>query len=190
MAYLFAAYEGTPRSSATAADRQRFAVQRRAGGAQPGGGGHRRDQCRARRSAAAALYATQRVAPVVGRTRAGRPADQLTLRAQPDGLRESTWNARPAGRSGRTAQRWLLNLDRFKYINNSLGYELGDHLLVSVTGRLRGILSRRRDAGPVGRGRVRGAHAGTDLDNSRRRWRPHGRRDRKTHPSRRPADRR
>ena len=54
----------------------------------------------------------------------------------------------------------LVDLDRFKLINNSLGLETGDQIIKGVADRLVQTLAQERHRGPAGRRRVHGAAAG------------------------------
>ena len=93
------------------------------------------------------LLAVERMARLSAeRDRAAR-LDPLTDLANRTGLRGGL--RRPA-RRGRTRTRprrlalLLLDLDRFKYVNDALGHEVGDRLLVAVAGRIAATQCRPR----------------------------------------------
>jgi diguanylate cyclase (GGDEF)-like protein len=85
------------------------------------------------------LYATQRMGRLTNeRARADR-MDPLTLLANRSTLREDFDRIAAASKDQPAAPRPVLvqlGLDRFKFINDSLGYETGDQLLVAVGTRL------------------------------------------------------
>ena len=60
-----------------------------------------------------------------------------------------------AERTGEHCALLYLDLDRFKYVNDSFGHAFGDQLLVAIAGRLSKML-RRGHPRPPRRGRVRG----------------------------------
>jgi diguanylate cyclase (GGDEF)-like protein/PAS domain S-box-containing protein len=54
------------------------------------------------------------------------------------------------GRKGRKSAVLFMDLDNFKVVNDSLGHEVGDHLLVAVSQRLKGCLRRGEVAARLG----------------------------------------
>ncbi len=73
----------------------------------------------------------------------------------------SAWRRRwtAAERSGEAAALLLIDLDRFKEVNDTLGHDSGDRLLEEVAVRLREARAPRRHARPARRRRVRRAAA-------------------------------
>ena len=74
-----------------------------------------------------------------------------------DRLNVALANAR---RHASTLAVMCIDLDRFKYVNDTLGHPAGDRLLVEIASRARSLRPRRGRAGAHGRRRVhRAAHA-------------------------------
>jgi diguanylate cyclase (GGDEF)-like protein len=90
------------------------------------------------------LYATQRMGRLTNERQRADRVDPLTLLANRATLREDFGRFAAASSDRPAAPRpvlVMLGLDRFKYINDSLGYETGDQLLVAIASRLTDIHS-------------------------------------------------
>ncbi|MFL6073864.1 MAG: putative bifunctional diguanylate cyclase/phosphodiesterase [Mycobacteriales bacterium] len=90
------------------------------------------------------LYAVQRMARLSGERERAIRLDPLTGLANRTGLRahfDEMTQGRPddPGSGDGPLALLLLDLDRFKYVNDTLGHEVGDRLLAEVAGRLRTV---------------------------------------------------
>ena len=99
------------------------------------------------------LYAVERMARLaVERDRMAR-RDPLTNLANRSGLRAAFARLAPSekGTGGNPPLAMLLvDLNRFKYVNDALGHEVGDRLLVTVADRLRSAVPERATAARLG----------------------------------------
>ena len=88
------------------------------------------------------LYAVQRMARLSNERERAAHLDPLTGLANRAGLKArfddlATWaRRRPADIAGRRLALLVLDLDRFKHVNDALGHDVGDQLLVAVANRL------------------------------------------------------
>ena len=116
----------------------------------------------------------------LGRHRAARIDEKIAYLARYDtltGLPNRLMLTEALGEALRYAEQWrtrcaflMIDLDRFKAVNDSLGHLIGDQLLAQVSERLKELIERERAVRPPGRRRVR--------DRDPRRVRPRPRRAR------------
>ena len=86
--------------------------------------------------------------------------DPLTGLANRAALLDEVTRAVSAGqRSARSTAVLMMDLDRFKAVNDTLGHAAGDDLLVAAAARIEGGRPGRRPRRPARRGRVRGRDA-------------------------------
>lgn len=77
--------------------------------------------------------------------------DTLTGLANRAHVMEALGDALRLGhRAGRRSTLMLIDLDRFKQVNDTLGHPIGDKLLVAVAGRLRGLTGAGETCGRLG----------------------------------------
>ncbi|MDG4826039.1 EAL domain-containing protein [Asanoa sp. WMMD1127] len=89
------------------------------------------------------LYAFERMARLSAERDRTARVDPLTDLANRTGLRAAFGRLRPNGlhpNQGQPLAMLLLDLNRFKYVNDALGHEVGDRLLIAVGQRLRAAL--------------------------------------------------
>ena len=171
-AWLWAAAGRSP-AAGTRRPRTRRSSSPRSCCSGPGAGGRGPRQRGVRTPGVRAALAVERMARLSAERDRTSRRDPLTDLANRTGL-QAAFADRPAAttRTDLPVAMLLLDLNRFKYVNDALGHEVGDRLLIAVGQSTAGRGAAGRHRGPARRRRVRGS------------WRRPERRDRGAAPRR------